>query len=89
MVDAKLAIGADGNHNLARVLFLGGGIRNGKIQLHLGEFAVGGGEHQKDEHYQQHVDERNQVDFWLRRSGAAKFQAPIALPAPRLQDHHH
>ena len=49
------------------------GIGHGQGQLQFGEFAVGGGQHQKDEDHQQHVDERDQVDLGLILRTGRKF----------------
>ena len=46
------------------VYALGIGVGHGQFELQLGELAVGGGQHQKYQHDQQDVNERNQVDLW-------------------------
>ena len=65
LVDRVATVGSHGNNDFFRVIALLLGIGHRQGQLQFGEFAVGGGQHQKDEDHQQHVDERNQVDFRL------------------------
>jgi hypothetical protein len=40
-----------------------------QVDLQFGEARIGGRQHQEDQHHQQHVDERDQVDLRALRGG--------------------
>lgn len=61
----ELTRGGDLNED---VLTLGGtglGLRFGQVDVELGVFAETGGEHEKDQNHQKHINEGDQVDLWL------------------------
>jgi hypothetical protein len=51
----------------------------GQDHVDFGQAGPSGGEHQKNDHHQEHIDEGNQVDIRFRSGRAAKAHAHFYL----------
>ena len=76
--DRIAAIAADRHDDFLRSIGHRLGTGHRQLQLEFGELAVGGGQHQENQHHQQHVDERDQIDLGLIARAGTKVHP--ALP---------
>ncbi len=75
-VDRVAAVGGHRDDDLGRPVAQLVGVGGGQRDLQFGEARVGGGQHQEDQHHQQHVDERDQVDLRLLGAATAELHGP-------------
>jgi len=73
-IDRVIALGTHGNNPRRGRVCCRFGISAWQTDIHFIEFGPAGGQHQKNENNQQHINEWNQVDVGLGAVALSEFQ---------------